>query len=82
MGLSGSSLQLHPSHPPRQGHLRRQAGRDPSEAGLAVLEAQLESQEPLQSDERGAVVTVRQDMTLEALVRELSGGITGADSGR
>lgn len=62
--------------------LRRQAGRDPSEAGLAVLEAQLESQEPLQSDERGAVVTVRQDMPLEALVRELSGRITAAASGR
>ena len=62
--------------------LRRQAGRDPSEAGLAVLEAQLESQEPLQSDERGAAVTVRRDMPLEALVRELSGRITAADSGR
>ncbi len=62
--------------------LRRQADRDPSEAGLAVLEAQLESQEPLQSDERGAVVTVRQDMPLEALVRELSGRITAAASGR
>jgi aminoglycoside phosphotransferase family enzyme/predicted kinase len=61
--------------------LRRQAGGDPSEAGLAVLEAQLESQEPLQPDERDAVVTVHQDMPLDELARELAGIIRLPDSG-
>jgi predicted kinase len=37
---------------------RQASGRDPSEAGLNVLEAQFRSQEPLVSDEREHAVTV------------------------
>jgi uncharacterized protein len=37
---------------------RQSSGRDPSEAGIDVLEAQLRSQEPLVSDEREHAVTV------------------------
>jgi aminoglycoside phosphotransferase family enzyme/predicted kinase len=56
---------------------RLQVDTDPSEAGLAVLESQLESQEPLQPDERDeeVAILVHQDRVLDDLVRELAGRI-------
>ncbi len=62
---------------------RQLADKDPSEAGLAVLEAQLGSQEPLRPDELDAkiAILVRQDQTLDALVRELAGRISPPERG-
>jgi aminoglycoside phosphotransferase family enzyme/predicted kinase len=62
---------------------RLQTETDPSEAGLAVLEAQLGSQEPLRPDERDGKVAilVSQDQSLDDLVRELAGRITPPASG-
>ncbi|NNG13102.1 MAG: AAA family ATPase, partial [Halobacteria archaeon] len=62
---------------------RLQADTDPSEAGLAVLEAQLGSQEPLRPDERDGEVAilVSQDQSLDDLVRDLAGRITPPASG-
>ena len=53
---------------------RQQAHMDPSEAGLAVLEAQLGSQEPLEPDEQGReiAILVRQDQPLDDLAAELA----------
>jgi aminoglycoside phosphotransferase family enzyme/predicted kinase len=55
---------------------RQESGRDPSEAGLAVLESQFGSQEPLRPDERAMAIRVRQDQALQALVSRLAARIT------
>ena len=53
--------------------LRQVSGRDPSEAGVEVLEAQLRSQEPLVSDEWGHTVLV--DTSREPSVVDLANRI-------
>jgi aminoglycoside phosphotransferase family enzyme/predicted kinase len=50
---------------------RQRSGEDPSEAGLAVLEVQLELQEPLQAGE--AAIRVRQDHSVDDVVHALAG---------
>ena len=54
---------------------RQDAGNDPSEAGVEVLEAQLRSQEPLESDEY--LHTVAIETSCEPSVSELARRITG-----
>jgi len=63
--------------------VRQRSGEGPSEAGLAVLEAQLGSQEPLRPDERDeqVAILVNQDQPLDDLVRELARRITPPESG-
>lgn len=50
---------------------RQAAGTDPSEAGLEVLERQLQGHEPLDADERAAAIEVRTEEAVDiaALVR-------------
>ena len=55
--------------------VRQDSGRDPSEAGVEVLEAQLRSQEPLVSDER--VHTVMIETSCEPSVSYLALRIAG-----
>jgi hypothetical protein len=60
---------------------RRAGGADPSEADARVLEAQLESQEPLRSEERDRVITVNTGETppVERVAQQLA-AVTGLET--
>ena len=71
-------LQAPPAVLRRRVQARRRAGRDPSEAGLAVLEKQLRDAEPLAADEGPRlVIDATREPDRAALLRELDFGVFG-----
>ena len=64
--------------------VRQCSGRDPSEAGIDVLEAQLRSQEPLVSNEREQAVEVEtsQEPSVADLATRLAGKISPVEDAR
>lgn len=66
----------------RRVNARRRSGGDPSEAGLAVLERQFATQEPLRPDEQAATLAVRQEESLDEVERRLADRLMPVDSGQ